>query len=110
MSEWWKDMISHSRLFVLISAGALLCGCSKEPEGATMPNVKMEHAPEVYKVKFETSKGDFILQVNKSWAPLGADRFFSLLQSGFYNNARFFRVISGFMAQFGLAADPKVTA
>src|SRR5262249_101213 len=59
-------------------------------------------------VKFETSKGDFVLQVSKDWAPLGAERFFQLAQTGFYDGARFFRVLSGFMAQFGIAGDPKV--
>ena len=66
--------------------------------------------PDVYRVKFETSKGDFTIEVTKAWAPLGAARFYKLTQKKFFDNARFFRVISGFMVQFGLPADPAVGA
>ena len=66
--------------------------------------------PDVYRVKFETSKGDFTIEVTKDWAPLGAARFYTLVQKKFYDNARFFRAISGFMVQFGLPADPAVGA
>jgi peptidyl-prolyl cis-trans isomerase A (cyclophilin A) len=94
-------------MFVLASA-ALLGGCSSNTPPATI--AKMETAPAVYKVKFETSKGDFVVQVTREWAPLGADRFYQLVKSNFFDNARFFRVISGFMAQFGISADPKTAA
>lgn len=62
--------------------------------------------PDTYKVKFETTKGDFVVEVQKSWAPLGAERFNELITSGFYNEARFFRIVPGFVVQFGLPADP----
>src|SRR5712692_6711746 len=65
-------------------------------------------APDVYKVKFTTTKGDFVVQVTRAWAPLGADRFYNLIQNGFYNDAAFFRVIKGFMVQFGISANPAV--
>jgi peptidyl-prolyl cis-trans isomerase A (cyclophilin A) len=67
-------------------------------------------APTTFKVRFETSKGDFIVEVQRAWAPQGADRFYNLVKNGFYDGARFFRVISGFMAQFGINGDPKVSA
>jgi len=67
-------------------------------------------APAVYKVRFETSKGSFIIEVYRDWAPNGADRFFELVQSGFYNDARFFRAVPNFVVQWGLNKDPKVTA
>ena len=67
-------------------------------------------APATFKAKFETNKGDFIVEVQRDWAPNGVDRFYSLVQNGFYDEARFFRVISGFMAQFGISGDPKVSA
>lgn len=67
-------------------------------------------APETFKVKFETTQGDFTLQVNRSWAPIGVDRFHELVQAGFYDNSKFFRVVPNFVVQFGLAADPAVTA
>ena len=66
--------------------------------------------PDVYRVKFETSKGDFTIEVTKAWAPIGAARFYKLVQKKFFDNARFFRVISGFMVQFGIPADPAMNA
>jgi peptidyl-prolyl cis-trans isomerase A (cyclophilin A) len=68
-----------------------------------------EQAPAVYKVNVDTSRGRFVLEVHRDWAPLGADRFYNLVKNGFYDNARFFRVISGFMVQFGINGDPKVS-
>ena len=68
-----------------------------------------EKAPATYKVKFDTSKGSFVVEVHRDWAPNGADRFYNLVKSGFYNDARFFRVISGFMVQFGINGDPKLS-
>lgn len=66
-------------------------------------------APDVFKVKFETSKGDIILEVKRELSPLGVDRFYNLVRFGFYDEARFFRVMDGFMAQFGLNADPRIS-
>ena len=65
-------------------------------------------APDVYEVKFETTKGDFVVQVTRAWAPLGADRFYNLVKHGFFTNASFFRVVPGFIIQFGLSANPAV--
>jgi peptidyl-prolyl cis-trans isomerase A (cyclophilin A) len=65
-------------------------------------------APEVYDVKFSTAKGDFVVEVVRSWAPQGADRFYNLVKHGFYNEAAFFRIVPGFVVQFGLSADPAV--
>jgi peptidyl-prolyl cis-trans isomerase A (cyclophilin A) len=67
-------------------------------------------APAVYQAKFDTSKGTFVVEVHRDWAPIGADRFYNLVKNGFYDNARFFRVIEGFMVQFGINGDPKVAA
>ena len=69
-----------------------------------------EHAPNSYKAKFVTSKGTFVIQVTRDWAPHGADRFYNLVKAGFYNDARFFRVIDGFMVQFGISGNPDVSA
>lgn len=65
-------------------------------------------APDVYDVKFTTTKGDFTVQVNRAWAPLGADRFYNLVKHGFFTGAPFFRVVPGFIIQFGLTGDPAV--
>lgn len=74
------------------------------------PMAMTETAPATYRAKFETSKGDFTVEVTRAWAPLGADRFYNLVKNGFYDDARFFRVIQGFMAQFGINGDPQVSA
>ncbi|MBC7965516.1 MAG: peptidylprolyl isomerase [Fuerstia sp.] len=65
-------------------------------------------APETYKVLFETSKGNFTIEVHREWAPNGADRFHKLVQSGFYDDCRFFRVVPDFMVQWGINGDPEV--
>ena len=74
------------------------------------PTALNEQAPATYKVKFDTSKGPFVVEVTRAWAPKGADRFYNLVKNGFYDNVRFFRVISGFMVQFGINGDPGVMA
>lgn len=74
------------------------------------PGALTEQAPAVYKAKFDTSKGPFVIEVHRDWAPIGADRFYNLVKNGFFDNARFFRVVSGFMVQFGINGDPKVQA
>jgi peptidyl-prolyl cis-trans isomerase A (cyclophilin A) len=72
------------------------------------PSTVNEQAPETYRVQFQTSKGNFTMEVTRAWAPLGADRFYNLVRSGFYDNARFFRVLPTFVVQFGIPADPAV--
>jgi peptidyl-prolyl cis-trans isomerase A (cyclophilin A) len=67
-----------------------------------------EKAPATYKAKFDTSKGAFVVEVHKEWAPLGADRFFNLVKNGFYDDGRLFRVIPGFMVQFGINGNAAV--
>ena len=74
------------------------------PKAATL------QAPETYEVKFETTKGDFTVKVTRAWAPLGADRFFNLVKIGYFNDAAFFRVVDGFMVQFGINAEPGVNS
>jgi peptidyl-prolyl cis-trans isomerase A (cyclophilin A) len=62
----------------------------------------------VFNVNLDTSKGLIVIEVRKEWAPIGADHFYNLVKTGFYDNARFFRVVRNFVVQFGIAADPKV--
>ena len=69
-----------------------------------------ERAPEAFRVKLETTKGDVVILVNRSWAPNGADRFYNLVKIGYYNEVAFYRVIKGFMAQCGFNGDPDVSA
>jgi peptidyl-prolyl cis-trans isomerase A (cyclophilin A) len=69
------------------------------------PEKAADKAPEKYKAKFTTSKGDFVLDVTRAWAPQGADRFYNLVKIGFFDEARFFRVVPGFVVQFGIHAQ-----
>ena len=72
------------------------------------PAALTEKAPATYKAKFDTSKGPFVITVHRDWAPNGADRLYNLVKAGFYDDVRFFRVIPGFMAQFGIHGRPSV--
>jgi peptidyl-prolyl cis-trans isomerase A (cyclophilin A) len=65
-------------------------------------------APAVFKAQFTTTAGDFVVEVNRAWAPLGADRFYNLVKNGYFTNASFFRVVPGFVVQFGLNANPAI--
>ena len=69
-----------------------------------------EQAPTTFRARFETSQGVIVIEVQRDWAPRGADRFYTLVKNGFYDGVRFFRVLNGFMAQFGLSGDPKAQA
>ena len=104
-------MIIRRLLIALISALAVatLAGAASA-QNLSNPSALREQAPPVYKAKFDTTKGTFVVEVHRDWAPNGADRFYNLVKNGFYDNVRFFRVISGFMVQFGIHGDSKVSA
>lgn len=70
------------------------------------PSQLNEKAPETFRAKFTTSKGDFTMEITRAWAPNGADRFYNLVKNGYYNDCRFYRVVSDFMVQFGINGDP----
>jgi peptidyl-prolyl cis-trans isomerase A (cyclophilin A) len=74
------------------------------------PALLKDRAPETYQVKFVTTRGDFTVTVHRGWAPIGADRFYNLVKHHFYDNASFFRVVPGFVVQFGINAYPPVSA
>src|SRR5467141_2818795 len=69
-----------------------------------------DKAPDTFQVKFTTTRGDFIVTVHRAWAPIGADRFYNLVKHHFDDNASFFRVVPGFIVQFGISAYPPVAA
>lgn len=108
-------------IFAPVLAVAILLGAACQEEGPkpteipkalldpSLPEWK-EKAPAEFRVKFATSQGDFTVLVERAWAPIGADRFHGLVKNGFYDDVRFFRVVSGFMAQFGINGSPKVSA
>lgn len=104
-----------SKHILSVFAVALAFGCSThaqtnknllDPKGDAMNHT----APASYKALFTTTKGDFTIEVTRELAPMGADRFYNLVKNGFYDDARFFRVIKGFMVQFGISGDPAVAA
>jgi len=72
------------------------------------PSKATARAPDVFKAKFTTTKGDFVIEVHRDWSPNGADRFYNLVGLGFYDDTRFFRAVDGFMVQFGISGDPAV--
>ena len=72
------------------------------------PTLATERAPDMYKAKFDTSAGVFVVQVHRDWAPLGADRFYNMVKIGFFDNTRFYRVVPNFMVQWGFNGDPAV--
>jgi peptidyl-prolyl cis-trans isomerase A (cyclophilin A) len=74
------------------------------------PALLKDKAPETYQVKFVTTRGDFTVSVTRAWAPIGADRFYNLVKHHFYDNASFFRVVPGFVVQFGISSYPPVSA
>lgn len=67
-------------------------------------------APDTFRVRFETSEGSFVVEGYREWAPRGADRFYNLVRHGFYDGNHFFRVLDGFVAQFGISGDPEISA
>jgi peptidyl-prolyl cis-trans isomerase A (cyclophilin A) len=90
-------------------------GCSSAaPAGATFLTSPGHEAfraaaPDTFRAVFETSRGDFSVRIVRAWAPRGADRFYNLVRNGFYDGTRFFRAVSGFVVQWGVHGDPRVT-
>jgi len=92
--------------YVLGAAGILSMACSHTGGGNPPTPEATRPAPDSFLVAMETSRGPITLAIHRDWAPNGVDRFFYLLQHRFFDDARFFRVVKGFVAQFGLPADP----
>jgi peptidyl-prolyl cis-trans isomerase A (cyclophilin A) len=84
---------------------------SPSPAGSAAlrdPSLATVKAPATFRVRFTTTRGVFVVAVTRAWAPLGADRFYNLVRAGFFDGARFFRIVPGFVVQFGLNGDPRV--
>ncbi len=108
----WMDWLWG--VLLLVTAG---CGQSETPPAAApvpqAPAVAESagpKGPDQYRVKVETTKGNFVIEVHREWSPNGADRFHELVNAGVYDNCKLFRAVKGFMVQFGIPADPKVSA
>lgn len=107
---------------LLILTGAFLLGCpktkdaqtksqgEKAPASANQETTDKVQAPAQYSVELDTTKGAIVIEVNREWSPHGANRFYELVQGGYYTDVAFFRVIGGFMAQVGISGDPALNA
>jgi peptidyl-prolyl cis-trans isomerase A (cyclophilin A) len=110
------------RQALVVAALGLLAACgrknnppprsSESSGGMPAPSAPAMQAqgPTSYRIRFETSAGPFVVEVTRAWSPRGADRLYNLVSHGFYDGERFFRVVPGFVAQFGIPGDPRVAA
>jgi peptidyl-prolyl cis-trans isomerase A (cyclophilin A) len=114
--------------FVLLAAGAVMLAQTPPPAKSAQPAPKTAapaapaanpllhpetlkgRAPDTFKAKFTTTKGDFVVEVHRAWSPNGADRFYNLVKYKYFNNNHFFRIVPNFIVQFGMAADPHVNS
>lgn len=97
---------------------AVIGACQKpasESASGAVPDIRnpadpgfATQAPDSFRARFATTKGDFVIAVHRAWAPRGADRFYNLVRSGYYDGVRFFRVLPSFVAQFGIHGDTAV--
>lgn len=98
-------------IVLVVSSGLVACGYEPGPNVERLRNPAdsafQAQAPDHFRVRFETSRGDFVMEVRREWAPNGADRLYNLVRAGYYDDVRFFRVVEGFMAQFGINGDPR---
>jgi peptidyl-prolyl cis-trans isomerase A (cyclophilin A) len=105
------------RVFSWVAAGLLLASGGSAhafPQSGHPamldPSKAKEKAPDTFKAKFETTKGDIVFECTRDWAPNGVDRFYNLVKIGFFDDVAFFRVVKGFVVQWGIHGDPKVSA
>lgn len=105
-----ENISSMKQLIALAACVALAaCGTKERQSGAASTTVSAT-APDSFQVEFQTSRGPFTVAVTRALSPHGADRFYQLVSSGYFTDVRFFRVVPGFVAQFGMNGDPKVNA
>ncbi len=113
--DGWTVGALAALVMIMMTVTAVAQSSPAQPERDTeriemlkTPSRLNETAPEIVRARFETSQGSFVIEVHREWAPLAADRFYNLVKHGFYDEARFFRVLEGFMVQFGLNGDPSI--
>jgi peptidyl-prolyl cis-trans isomerase A (cyclophilin A) len=95
----------------VVLAAATLAAQPRRPRPDLLrPETVDQQAPPVFRARIENTRDTFVIEVHRDWAPYGADRFYSLVKAGFYDNCRFFRVLPYFMVQFGINGDPKIQA
>ena len=110
-----KNIISKSLLLAILSI-FYFSACEsgiKHSSKQVLLNPELafwkETAPTVFKARFQTTKGDFVIEAHRDWAPIGADRFYNLVRAGFFDDSRLYRIRAGFIAQFGLPGNPEIT-
>jgi cyclophilin family peptidyl-prolyl cis-trans isomerase len=112
-------LVSAIAALVTVTASAHLAHLESKAgqapsDGSPLMNPSHKHwsrtAPESFRVRFETSKGNFIVEAHRSWAPRGVDRFYNLVAAGFFDDSRFFRIRARYIAQFGIPGRPDVAA
>jgi peptidyl-prolyl cis-trans isomerase A (cyclophilin A) len=115
---YWRFMRKQIFMATAAMAVLLLGGCSSSHQTASNESTpsnaskvpQAAPAPDRFTVNLDTSKGPVEIEVYREWAPIGVDHFYQLVKAGFYDGARFFRIVPGFIVQFGIAADPQMTA
>ncbi len=104
-----RTAVVWSWLIILTACGSDSGKINKEALMEPKSDEMKLEAPEQFSVTFETSAGSFEITINRDWAPNGADRFYNLVKNGYYNEQRFFRVVPGFVVQWGMSGDPELT-
>jgi peptidyl-prolyl cis-trans isomerase A (cyclophilin A) len=100
--------VAAGALLVITLAACVNDGAAQSSGPLGNPAALNEQSPATFQAAFDTSKGRFVVDVHREWAPIGADRFYNLVKNGFFDDVRFFRVIGGQLAQFGMHGDPRV--
>lgn len=110
--RFWSRVVLASLIPTLFVAGVSCSARTGHGERRSLyrPSSLTLKAPAVYRAKFATTQGDFVIEVTRAWAPRGADRFYNLVRFGFYNGDSFFRVLPGFVVQFGISPNPAISA
>src|SRR5262245_28010848 len=96
--------------FIGVVGFVLAASCAGNSLLAPRPSALARVAPDIFDVRVESSRGPFVVRAHRDWSPQGVDRFYYLVRSRYYDDDRFFRVVGGFVAQWGLSGDPKINA
>ena len=97
-------------LIAVVAAAAVAAGAASASSPSLLHPASLHaKAPAVFRAHFTTTKGPFVVTVRRKWAPRGADRFYNLVRAGFYDGQRLFRVIPGFVVQWGISGTPKIS-
>jgi peptidyl-prolyl cis-trans isomerase A (cyclophilin A) len=108
-----RNLICIAALMLAIAGPGALAQhkpAAKPNAALNNPAALKEKAPATFKAKFVTTKGTFVVECKRAWSPIGVDRFYNLVKNGFFDHVKFFRVVPGFVVQFGMHGDPAIGA